>query len=1029
MNIAVLLDLDNIKPNLETVEQVCRRHGRLVERRAFSNTPAVLAAYGGAFRQYQYRFELTPGLDPVPQEVDGLLVRTAWELSEQSRLNLAMIAVVSNDNGYADLLQQLKARGIKTMVLANQPGKRLAETADFVESLGEVLRTVPIGIDLGTTNTVVAVATQNLRRDWSVQQVELTLPNAQGALERTALVPSCVRFQGSQAQLGEHVRTQFHAFRNSTVFAWKDHMGVSDNDEPFCYPLEGASRPQVLPEEAASAVLQFCRQEIQDRFPGRTRGVVITHPASYEADAVEATRRAACLAGWREEEVILLPEPHAALYHFLHQLQQGELGDVFDVTHPRTLAVYDLGGGTLDVSLHRVCWNSELERFEVEDLAVGSRTRMGGNRIDQAIAEHVLNHAPIRTLVPERQQQLRIELTLYAEKFKKLWGAGYESASDKASYKAFFQGNFLEGEAPIRYAVDVRIMETILAPFLCQDLSLDLVEQLDPQQAFDQSPFTDRLDTLVVPVLEILLKARARLGSLPQLEAVLHNGGMTYFPLIKARLQSLLGPNVLHFQPNPDFAVARGAALYAAGAQGQAARRINPSHISLEVKTAGKPSLIPLVAQGQAYPYRRLVKGLAVPDAQQGNLNFPIWVGMGSRPGHGTVLQRFRSACLNDVAQAGLSPGSRVDLEVDYGFDERLKLTLVHPDDPKVRLLLEVGREGPVSASQALPEGASLSLPSVPRARGGSQEPEGREVELAEWTRLAADLTRFPSDGPLWERFRALEQASASASNRAHLFQGLVDQLLRMGNGNQIGCRVVFRAARTVLSRYATGDSRISRYERRLELWVRERMQQSSNLDPNLNQELAETPGKLLWDNWTEDLLAVYGRHRQVGWSVTLLNSLGKCGQRPHLLIPALVSVVESHNKPAHREKASWALGRLAAPGQPAGFRLEPALAFGCLPKLLARLEKESILTVIPSLVAAIFQIASWELAGEAIPPALRSRLTGLHWHRADDRRYPEIQKSVRLRLSDLRSMLNLKAATADERHRIQEYLLELVSD
>lgn len=1025
MNIAVLLDLDNIKPNLEQVEQVCRRHGRLVERRAFSNTPAVLAAYGGAFRQYQYRFELTPGLDPVPQEVDGLLVRTAWELSEQARLNLNMIAVVSNDNGYAELLQQLKSRGIKTLVLANQPGKRLSETADFVESLGEVLRTVPIGIDLGTTNTVVAVATQNLRRDWSVQQMELTLPNAQGALERTALVPSCVRFQGNQAQLGEHVRAQFHAFRNSTVFAWKDHMGVSQHDKPFSYDINNG----VLPEEAASSVLKFCRQEIQERFPGRTRGVVITHPASYEADAVEATRRAACLAGWSEEEVILLPEPHAALYHFLHQLQQGELADVLDVTHPRTLAVYDLGGGTLDVSLHRVCWNETLERFEVEDLAVGSRTRMGGNRIDDAIAEHVMNHAPIRTLPPERQQQLRVELTLYAEKFKKLWGAGYEAAADKSAYRSFFQGNFLEGEAPIRYPIDAAVMAKILDPYLCQDLSLKMLESMDPARAFDESPFTDRLDTLVVPVLEILLKARARLGSMPQLEAVLHNGGMTYFPLVKARLKELLGPHVLHFQPNPDFAVARGAALYAAGAQGQASRRINPSHISLEVKTAGKPSLIPLVAQGQAYPYRRLVKGLAVPDAQQGNLNFPIWVGMGSRPGHGTVLQRFRSACLNEVAQAGLSPGSRVDLEVDYGFDERLKLTLVHPDDPKVRLLLEVGRESPPAPALPTSGTLSLSVPPVKRLRVAVDEGAGREVEVAEWTRLAADITRFPSDGPLWDRFRALEQASTVASNRANLFQGLVDQLLRMGNGNQIGCRVLFRAARSILSRYATGDPRVVRYERRLELWVRDRMQQSSNLDPNLNQELAETPGKLLWDDWSETLLTAYQKHRQVGWSVTLLNSLGKCGQRPQLLVGELLGVIAGHSKPPHREKAAWALGRLAAPGQPPTHRFDPTLAFDCLPKLLARLEKESVLTVIPSLVGAIFQIASWELAGQPLPPLLRQSLCGLHWHRPNEKRFPEIQKAVRLRLSDLRSMLNLKAATPDERSRIQEYLLELVSD
>jgi len=107
MSIAVLLDLDNIKPKLADIERICQthheKHGQLVVRRAFSNTPSVLTAYGGAFREFGYGF-------------------------------------VSNDNGYASLFGRLKRKGIETLVIGDRIGNRLREAADYVEPLKEVMR-------------------------------------------------------------------------------------------------------------------------------------------------------------------------------------------------------------------------------------------------------------------------------------------------------------------------------------------------------------------------------------------------------------------------------------------------------------------------------------------------------------------------------------------------------------------------------------------------------------------------------------------------------------------------------------------------------------------------------------------------------------------------------------------------------------------------------------------------------------------------------------------------------------------------
>ncbi|MFO0409009.1 MAG: NYN domain-containing protein, partial [Dolichospermum sp.] len=112
----------------------CRQYGNVKERRAFSNTPAVRAIYGAKLRALEYRFELTPGVDIVRQEVDNLIFRTAKELIDNSQLGIKIIAVVSNDNDYANLFAQLKKKGIKTVAIGNTHiGNRLRETADHTD--------------------------------------------------------------------------------------------------------------------------------------------------------------------------------------------------------------------------------------------------------------------------------------------------------------------------------------------------------------------------------------------------------------------------------------------------------------------------------------------------------------------------------------------------------------------------------------------------------------------------------------------------------------------------------------------------------------------------------------------------------------------------------------------------------------------------------------------------------------------------------------------------------------------------------
>ena len=273
-NIALLLDLDNIKPKLDVLERICQGYGKIVERRAFSNTPAVLTAYGSQFREFGYRFELTPGLNPVAQEVDNLIITTARELVENTRLNINLVAIVSNDNDYSGLMQRLRSKSIQTLVIGNQIGQRLRESSTHVEILNEVMRPSYVGIDLGTTNTVIALANINLmKNDWTASVLELPVKNEQKSEVRTSMIPSSVRLKSAtEAEIGHHVRSEAYAFRDQTVLAWKHNIGKTIEGLPFQYKL---SWGEVKPEDAASRLLQFCRERLLKKY-GDLQGVVIT---------------------------------------------------------------------------------------------------------------------------------------------------------------------------------------------------------------------------------------------------------------------------------------------------------------------------------------------------------------------------------------------------------------------------------------------------------------------------------------------------------------------------------------------------------------------------------------------------------------------------------------------------------------------------------------------------------------------------------------------------------------------------------
>jgi molecular chaperone DnaK len=362
-----------------------------------------------------------------------------------------------------------------------------------------------IGIDLGTTNSLVAYVDERTR-------LPRIIPDRDGRL----LLPSVVAFTEAGIVVGESARRQLVRRPRSTVYSVKRLMGRGWDDvkdELAYFPFELARGDgivriavggrQVTPPEVSAIILKTLRERAEAYFGEPTSQAVITVPAYFNDSQRQATRDAGRIAGL--DVVRIVNEPTAAsLAYGLHRLSSG------------VIAVYDLGGGTFDISILRV----KDGIFEV--LATNGNTRLGGDDFDRALVEHLLDdiracHGVDLAGDPEALQELR----LAAE------------------------------AAKIRLSADEHT--TLTVPFA------DFTYRREFARA--------DVERLIAPLVNATLgPCRAALGDAglgaPDIDQVVLVGGSTRVPLVRRRVQEVFG-RVPHSQLNPDEVVALGAAVQA----------------------------------------------------------------------------------------------------------------------------------------------------------------------------------------------------------------------------------------------------------------------------------------------------------------------------------------------------------------------------------------------------------------------------------------------------------------------------------
>ena len=344
-----------------------------------------------------------------------------------------------------------------------------------------------IGIDLGTTNSCVAVLEGG---------EPVVIPNSEGG--RTT--PSVVSFaKNGEHVVGEAARRQQAANAKRTVSSIKREMG-SD----MRVTIDGKG---YTPQEISAIILQKLRRDAEAYLGEPVTQAVITVPAYFTDAQRQATRDAGRIAGL--EVLRIINEPTAAA--FAYGLDHGQA---------QKILVYDLGGGTFDVSL------IEIGDGVIEVLATSGDNHLGGDDFDERIADY---------LVSEFKRTEKIDLRRDEAAMLRV-----REAAEKAKRE-------LSGQMSTQ----------VMLPFLAQDKNGPHHLDVTVTRAQFEGMTRDLVERTCGPVNQVMTDAALEMGQLSQ---VLLVGGSTRMPAVQEMVKKLTGRTPSKTM-NPDECVAMGAAL------------------------------------------------------------------------------------------------------------------------------------------------------------------------------------------------------------------------------------------------------------------------------------------------------------------------------------------------------------------------------------------------------------------------------------------------------------------------------------
>jgi molecular chaperone DnaK len=468
-----------------------------------------------------------------------------------------------------------------------------------------------IGIDLGTTNSCVAVMEGGK---------PTVIPNAEG--HRTT--PSIVGFSKTGEKLIGHVaKRQAITNAEKTVYSIKRFMGkrgaetlkekdrvpykiVGTGDEPTAVEIDGK---KYTPPEVSAMILQAMKKIAEDYLGETVTQAVITVPAYFNDAQRQATKDAGRISGL--EVLRIVNEPTAAALAYGLEKKKNE-----------TIAVYDLGGGTFDISVLEIGDGV----FEVK--ATNGDTHLGGDDFDQAIIDWIADEFKKENSIDLRQDKMALQRLKEAAEKAKIDLSGASSTS-------------------------------INLPFITADSSgpkhLDLT--------LTRAKFDQITEVLVERSIEPCRQALKDAGfSTDKIDEVILVGGSTRIPAVQEKVKAFFGKEP-HKGVNPDEVVAIGAAVQAGVLAGDSSVKdvllLDVTPLSLGIETLGGV-LTKLIERNTTIPTR---KSQVFSTAEDNQTAVSIHVLQGEREmaRHNRTLGRFELT--------GLPPAPRGMPQVEVTFD------------------------------------------------------------------------------------------------------------------------------------------------------------------------------------------------------------------------------------------------------------------------------------------------------------------------------------------------------------------------
>lgn len=539
-----------------------------------------------------------------------------------------------------------------------------------------------IGIDLGTTNSVVAVMEGS--------EVKV-IPNAEG----NRLTPSVVAYTDKDDVIvGEPARRQAVTNPRRTVYSAKRFMGrrhaeVESEEKIVPYDIVGADDEyvkigvgdkQFTPQEVSATVLRKLKEAAESYLGHRVSKAVITVPAYFNDAQRQATKDAGQIAGLEVARIINEPTAAALAYGL-------------DKEHDHKIAVFDLGGGTFDVSVLEVASTGDGDNkskvFEV--ISTSGDTHLGGDDFDEALVNYVAG---------EFKKDNGIDLRSDPMSLQRLQEACEKAKKELSS-----------------------VPETDLnLPFITADAS----GPKHLQMKITRSKFEELIDSLIQRCKKPVLQALEDAGYKPSdVDEVVLVGGSTRVPKVREIVREIFGKEP-HQGVNPDEVVAVGAAIQGSVLAGDRkdVLLLDVLPLTLGIETEGGV-MTTLIERNTTIPAERKNTFSTAADNQTA-VTVRVFQGERKMASHNRVLGEFNLE--------GIPPAPRgvPQIEVKFDVDQNGILSVSARD-------LGSGKEASVRIEQS----SGLSKEEIEGMQKDAEEnaeEDRRQFELAEARNKAQNL-------------------------------------------------------------------------------------------------------------------------------------------------------------------------------------------------------------------------------------------------------------------------------------------------